>query len=166
MSYCSKCGSQASSGAFFCSSCGEPMVILEQDRQPRLADMYVPQASGATGAPASPTREPKIDNTFAIVLAVLPLSYLFTDKLISDSVSTAGQFTGWSVATVLALNCLFIRLDYSTVRRTTGRGTPWGWGLLLVPLYLGLRTPGRRGSAVFVLVWCACFLVYFVAPPI
>lgn len=102
-------------------------------------------------APGSATPAARVDPTYAWTLAALPLVWVPVAYWAPAVGASPGAWTG-----ALVVSALLATLDQQRLAGA-GRRVSVAWALLLVPVYLILRTRAARSTPAIPVVWFAAF---------
>ncbi len=127
---------------------------------------------------SAPPQKPEVSNTYVWLLAMLPLATAWMVTYLIGGVIWAYQgqagtmlgdmadkqvahFEMMSVISTLVaivLNIIFVVKDTDEIERT-GRKSPSGWWVLLVPIYLILRANKVDKNWGYVITWLIFFII-------
>jgi hypothetical protein len=111
-----------------------------------------PPSGGVTAAPPAKPGMP-----FAWALACTPIIWLLLDVVI---LQFGGSFDSpLSTLAALAVNTVLVVLDSRALSKAGVRLSPW-WGILLLPVYLVLRTKRAHSTIAVPLLWLALVVGY------
>ncbi len=160
--FCPMCGSPLIGGAHFCVSCGAPAppdqvqeAVPQRPPQPPTVPppaLTVPDAATAL----------KIDNSFVWMLAFVPLALVVLDLVLASSTTPTERL--WiQIVTAVVLNSVLVLADWARITKANPDTpaewwvSPW-WGVVLVPVYLFLRSVKLKQNFAVPIVWCVCFV--------
>ncbi len=163
--FCPMCGSPLIGGAHFCVSCGAP---APRDQVQEAVSPWPPQPPTvpppALTVPDAATAL-KIDNSFAWMLAFVPLVLVVLDLVLASS-TTPSERLWIQIVTAVVLNSVLVFADWSRITKANPDTpvewwvSPW-WGILLVPVYLFLRSSKLKQNFAIPIVWCVAFFASF-----
>jgi hypothetical protein len=116
------------------------------DAPPPPAPWDLPQQSGA-----------RVDDTWAWALALVPLLFIAFDAALY--LSGVNDLFGIGLVAAFFVNTIFAIADERLLKRA-GHDVSLLWALLLVPVYLLLRSKRLGRSQAHLAVWLASFVVY------
>ena len=152
--FCSSCGSPLSQGASFCSSCGKS--LMDQSSPPSKPILSTSQP---LATPRVVEEEPLAltVNGFGWALAAVPAIAFIADLFLAQQV-TLSDFTLWSFLISFALNTAFTLLDVNELKRANQYkpGNAF-WGVILVPVYLFLRSRSLKTHQGMFTLWMVLF---------
>lgn len=168
--FCPMCGSKLLPDARFCAGCGTAIA------NPAQTPTGPPRSDPATSSPPpAPTVGPpppasaiepdslQIDNTFAWALAFAPIMLILLELVLASATTTPPETRIWiQIIVAVALNSALVFADWNRIRKANPEMpaewwvSPW-WGVLLVPVYLFLRSSKLKHNFAIPVVWCVCF---------
>ncbi len=181
--FCAMCGSPLIAGARFCGSCGAPspptqaqeaaapshwesvVEVTAMSPPTQVQEAAAPRSVMAPPAATDLTATLKIDNSFAWMLAFVPLVLVVLDLAIASSTTPSARL--WiQFGTGVVLSTVLVFADWNRIKKgnpDTPAGwwvSPW-WGILLVPVYLFFRSSKLKQNFAIPIVWCVAFFASF-----
>ena len=114
-----------------------------------------------TDSGASAARSQSRAQVTAWFLALLPVSWLAFDVLALELFDAKDSSRGSLLAATL-MNWVVVVADSETLRKAGVRVSAW-WGILLLPVYVVLRTKRSRSSPMVPVLFFALFATYVIS---